>query len=155
MTAALARVYIALRSQGPHSAAVTNLTAGDNAVTPGVGKTLRTLFSSGIGWANALASFWVTVVAQMRTVTSYAASFLEVEVAMGTTVTFLPCYSRLAPALPTCFTVKGLRPKRIAVAGQTTPSQLQAKGFRLTLVTVPPLHIGSALTLPSSSVTNL
>lgn len=29
MTAALARVYIALRSQGPHSAAVTNLWKGE------------------------------------------------------------------------------------------------------------------------------
>lgn len=49
----------------------THLTASDNAVAPGVGKTLRTFFSNGIGRANALASFWVTIVAQMGTVTSF------------------------------------------------------------------------------------
>lgn len=55
-----------IRSQWP-----TYLTASDNAVTPGVGKTLRALLSSGIGRTNALTSFWVTVVAQMRTVTRF------------------------------------------------------------------------------------
>lgn len=155
MTVALARAYITLRSQGTHGAAVTSLTARHDAVAPGVGNTLRTFFSNGIRRANALTSLWVTIVAQMGTVTSCAPSFLEVEVAVSTAVTFLPRYSRLAPALSTLFTVKRFRPERVAVARNTAPSQLQAEGFRLTLITALPLNIGFAFTLSRSSVTYL
>lgn len=106
VTVALAGVYIALEIQGSHRATVTSLTARDDTVAPGIRYTLRTLISNGIGRANALTSVWVTIITQMRTVTSCAPSFLEVEVAMGTAVTFLPCHSRLAPTLTTLFTVE-------------------------------------------------
>lgn len=106
MTVTLAGIYVALEIQGPHCAAVTSLTASDDAVAPGVGCTFRTFLSNGIGRANASTSYWVTIITQVGTVAGYAASFLEVEISMGTAVTFLPCDSRLAPTLSTLFTVK-------------------------------------------------
>lgn len=120
-TVALACVYIALEIQRAYRAAVTSLTTSDNAVAPGIRGTFRTLLSNGIGRTNALTSLWVTIVTQMRTVTSCASAFLEVEIAVGTAITFLSCYSRLAPTLPTLFTVEGFRPKGIAVAGDASP----------------------------------
>jgi len=106
VTAALARVYITLEIQGSHCAAVTSLTTSDDAVAPGTRCTFRTFLSNGIGRANALTSLGITIISQMGTVTSCAASFLEVEIAMGTAVTFLSCHSRLAPTLTTLFTVE-------------------------------------------------
>lgn len=124
MTVALACVYVALEIQGPHRAAVTSLTTRDNAVAPGIRDTFRTFLSNGVGRANASAGLWVTIITQMGTVTSCASSFLEVEIAMGTAVTFLSCYSRLTPTLTALFTVKGFRPKGIAVAGNTPSCRL-------------------------------
>lgn len=49
----------------------THLTTSDNAVAPGIRGTFRTLLSNGIGRTNALTSLWVTIVTQMRTVTSF------------------------------------------------------------------------------------
>lgn len=106
MTVALACVYIALEIQGAHRAAVTSLTTSGDAVAPGIRCTFRTFLSNGIGGANALTSLGVTIIAQMGAITSCAASFLEVEITVSTAVTFLSCYSRLAPTLTTLFTVK-------------------------------------------------